>query len=97
MPPSTTEQHSPGHSHSGHSSRHIPSEAKSPVTMPSGKEVEYTCPMHPQIRQTGPGNCPICGMALEPVTGGVEGEPNPELADMTKRFWVVRPSHFPSF
>jgi Cu+-exporting ATPase len=61
------------------------------------KGVIYTCPMHPEIRQKGPGNCPICGMALEPVTGGVEGEPNPELADMTKRFWVVRPSHFPSF
>jgi Cu+-exporting ATPase len=54
----------------------------------SQKGVIYTCPMHPEIRQEGPGNCPICGMALEPVTGGVEGEPNPELADMTKRFWV---------
>jgi Cu+-exporting ATPase len=52
------------------------------------KGVIYTCPMHPEIRQEGPGSCPICGMALEPITGGVEGEPNPELADMTKRFWV---------
>jgi Cu+-exporting ATPase len=50
--------------------------------------VIYTCPMHPEIRQEGPGNCPICGMALEPVTGGVEGEPNPELVDMTRRFWI---------
>jgi Cu+-exporting ATPase len=50
--------------------------------------VIYTCPMHPQIRQEGPGTCPICGMALEPVTAGVEGEPNPELADMTRRFWI---------
>src|SRR5918993_419805 len=50
--------------------------------------VIYTCPMHPEIRQEGPGNCPICGMALEPVTAGVEGEPNPELVDMTRRFWI---------
>jgi Cu+-exporting ATPase len=50
--------------------------------------VIYTCPMHPEIRQEGPGNCPICGMALEPVTASVEGEPNPELVDMTRRFWI---------
>ena len=88
MPPSTTEQHSPGHSHSGHSSRHIPSEAKSPVTMPSGKQVEYTCPMHPQIRQMGPGSCPICGMALEPVVATEAAGESPELRGMTRRFWI---------
>ncbi|MGH6841890.1 MAG: heavy metal translocating P-type ATPase, partial [Methylocella sp.] len=49
----------------------------------------YTCPMHPEIRQTGPGNCPICGMALEPETASEETGPNPELADMTKRFWIA--------
>src|SRR4051812_32704859 len=48
--------------------------------------VVYTCPMHPQIRQDRPGNCPICGMALEPIGAG-EG-PNPELIDMTRRFWI---------
>ena len=49
---------------------------------------EYTCPMHPQIRRMGPGNCPICGMALEPViTTGETGE-SPELRDMTRRFWI---------
>ena len=48
----------------------------------------YTCPMHPQIRQVGPGVCPICGMALEPVTVTADSGPNPELADMTRRFWV---------
>src|ERR1035437_6147537 len=48
----------------------------------------YTCPMHPQIRQGGPGNCPICGMALEPVTATAEVSSNRELADMTRRFWV---------
>jgi len=48
----------------------------------------YTCPMHPQIRQVGPGNCPICGMTLEPVTMTAEAGPNHELVDMTRRFWV---------
>jgi Cu+-exporting ATPase len=48
----------------------------------------YTCPMHPEIRQIGPGSCPICGMALEPETVALNAPPNPELADMTRRFWV---------
>jgi Cu+-exporting ATPase len=48
----------------------------------------YTCPMHPEVRQIGPGACPICGMALEPVTVTAEAPPNPELLDMTRRFWV---------
>src|SRR4051812_16455858 len=48
----------------------------------------YTCPMHPEIRQAGPGSCPICGMALEPEVASLETGPNPELADMTRRFWV---------
>jgi Cu+-exporting ATPase len=48
----------------------------------------YTCPMHPQIRQAGPGSCPICGMALEPELATLDARPNPELADMTRRFWV---------
>jgi YHS domain-containing protein len=48
----------------------------------------YTCPMHPQIRQVGPGNCPICGMTLEPVTATAAVGPNRELVDMTRRFWV---------
>ena len=48
----------------------------------------YTCPMHPQIRQVGPGNCPICGMALEPEVASLDAPPNPELADMTRRFWI---------
>ena len=48
----------------------------------------YTCPMHPQIRQTGPGSCPICGMALEPVTTGEYAGPSAELIDMTRRFWI---------
>ena len=48
----------------------------------------YTCPMHPDVRQVGPGSCPICGMALEPVLATGEAGPNPELADMTRRFWM---------
>jgi Cu+-exporting ATPase len=48
----------------------------------------YTCPMHPDIRQPGPGSCPICGMALEPEMPAADAGPNPELADMTRRFWI---------
>ena len=48
----------------------------------------YTCPMHPEIRQVGPGSCPICGMALEPELASAETGPNPELADMSRRFWI---------
>ena len=48
----------------------------------------YTCPMHPQIRQVGPGSCPICGMALEPVSVGAETGPSAELIEMTRRFWI---------
>jgi len=54
-------------------------------------EVErvYTCPMHPEVRQLGPGSCPICGMALEPVQPSLEeAEENSELADMSRRLWV---------
>jgi Cu+-exporting ATPase len=48
----------------------------------------YVCPMHPEVRQAGPGSCPICGMALEPEMPGAATGPNPELADMTRRFWI---------
>lgn len=53
-----------------------------------GEGVMYTCPMHPQIRQPKPGNCPICGMALEPEKVSLDAAPNHELIDMTRRFWV---------
>jgi P-type Cu+ transporter len=55
---------------------------------PTVTGVIYTCPMHPQIRQVGPGNCPICGMTLEPVKATAEVGENHELTDMTRRFWV---------
>ncbi len=50
---------------------------------------KYTCPMHPEIVRDGPGSCPICGMALEPMTASLEETENPELTDMTRRFWIA--------
>ncbi|MCB9990663.1 MAG: copper-translocating P-type ATPase [Rhodospirillales bacterium] len=77
------------HSHENHSCcHHEHGEKAKPVKIPAGANVIYTCPMHPEIRQEGPGNCPICGMALEPETiTGEEGE-NPELTDFRRRFWI---------
>ena len=60
--------------------------AKGPEPVPAG--AIYTCPMHPEIHQPGPGSCPICGMALEPELVTAETGANPELADMTRRFWT---------
>ncbi len=62
--------------------------AAAAVSTAGSKDVEYTCPMHPQIRQMGPGSCPICGMALEPVIATAEAGESPELRDMTRRFWI---------
>src|SRR3984893_5385275 len=59
---------------------------KPPAPAPEG--AIYTCPMHPEIRQAGPGSCPICGMALGPELVTAETGRNPELADMTRRFWI---------
>jgi Cu+-exporting ATPase len=59
---------------------------REPESVPEG--TIYTCPMHPEIRRVGPGSCPICGMALEPEIAGNETGPNPELVDMTRRFWI---------
>jgi Cu+-exporting ATPase len=60
-------------------------EAEVPVAT---SRVEYTCPMHPEIVRSGPGTCPICGMTLEPRTVTAAAEENPELRDMTRRFWI---------
>ncbi|MFP5460119.1 MAG: copper-transporting P-type ATPase [Gammaproteobacteria bacterium] len=62
-----------------------------PVLAPSGAATIYTCPMHPQIRQDRPGNCPICGMALEPLLPGLDDDDNPELRDFSRRFWWTLP------
>jgi Cu+-exporting ATPase len=73
------------HDHTCHSHHpaHQPADA---ATVPEG--TIWTCPMHPQIRQDHPGSCPICGMALEPLEPTLEEGPNPELIDMSRRFWV---------
>ena len=58
------------------------------AAQPVAAGVIYTCPMHPEIRQQGPGSCPICGMALEPLAVAADQKPNPELIDMKRRFWI---------
>ncbi|HXU03067.1 MAG TPA: heavy metal translocating P-type ATPase [Polyangia bacterium] len=63
-----------------------PAPAKPPEAPPSGGK--WTCPMHPEIVRDGPGACPICGMALEPFMPTAEDPGNPELADMSRRFWI---------
>ncbi len=74
-----------GHDH-GHPA-HAPTTAKAAATGDES-QVEYTCPMHPQVRQRGPGSCPICGMALEPMLATADQGESPELRDMTRRFWM---------
>ncbi|MFZ5493526.1 MAG: heavy metal translocating P-type ATPase [Pseudomonadota bacterium] len=69
-----------GHAHPHHTSHTAP---------PASPDALYTCPMHPEVRQRGPGDCPICGMALEPVAITAEPEDNPELRDMTRRLWLA--------
>ncbi|MCI0598056.1 MAG: heavy metal translocating P-type ATPase [Beijerinckiaceae bacterium] len=72
--------------------RYLAPKQKAPLPSP-GQIPEmgtiYTCPMHPEIRQAGPGSCPICGMALEPEVASAQQGQNPELADMTRRFWIA--------
>ena len=67
-----------------------PSEQRTPRAMPvsSGGLVEYICPMDPEVLETQPGACRICGMALEPKVVSLEDERNPELEDMSRRFWI---------
>ncbi|WP_312361833.1 copper-translocating P-type ATPase [Agrobacterium sp.] len=75
-----------GHRHHG---QHLGSGQPSTQPAPAVPEgTVYTCPMHPQIRQIGPGNCPICGMTLEPVIATAETGPSEEYRDMQRRFWV---------
>jgi Cu+-exporting ATPase len=71
--------HCCSHDHRGHATA-----APGPVRA----DAIYTCPMHPEVRQAGPGSCPICGMALEPVLPTADAGPDPELAEMTRRFWI---------
>ena len=74
-----------------------PTASATAAAVPADNAVDYTCPMHPEIRQQGPGACPICGMALEPVVVTAETGPNAELADMTRRFWIALVLSIPVF
>ena len=65
------------------------SDTTEPVAAPEG--TIYTCPMHPEIRRDRPGNCPKCGMALEPLLPDIEDGENPELTDFRRRFWWTLP------
>jgi Cu+-exporting ATPase len=60
-------------------------------------DVEYTCPMHPEVVQIGPGSCPKCGMALEPKIISLDDQPDPEYADMKRRFWISAVLTLPVF
>ncbi|CAN5675516.1 heavy metal translocating P-type ATPase [soil metagenome] len=79
-------QHPHQHAHGSHCAHHAAPPAP-PGPVPEG--AIWTCPMHPQIRQDGPGTCPICGMALEPEAPSLDDAPNPELVDFTRRLWVA--------
>ena len=87
--------HSHEHLHGGHCSHHKPSHAEAEPAAPVNASAIYTCPMHPEVRQVGPGTCPKCGMALEPEKVTFSDAPDPELVDMTRRFWVAAILSFP--
>lgn len=81
------------HMHEGHDHGHYHHNEKKPdaqvsVGSAAHEGVIYTCPMHPQIRQPGPGTCPICGMTLEPEAATATTGPSAEFVDMTRRFWI---------
>jgi len=75
--------HAPTHTHT-----HTHGTPHAPGAPPAPPGTIYTCPMHPEVRQIGPGACPLCGMALEPAEPTAEAGPNPELVDMRRRFWI---------
>src|ERR1700694_1872697 len=88
--------HARGHFHSAPAAATV----VSPPTSDAGRAPDvdtdstdaiYTCPMHPEIRRTRPGNCPICGMTLEPLLPALDADEKPELKDFTRRFWWTLP------
>ena len=81
-----------GHEHHHHHHGHMPAVVETPTAQPATNGATlYTCPMHPEIRQDHPGNCPKCGMTLEPVIPELEEDENPELKDFQRRFWWALP------
>lgn len=87
------DDHKHHHQHEGHEHHHPANQnatsSEAPDKQgPQQEGVIYTCPMHPQVRQLGPGNCPICGMTLEPEVVTADMGPSPELVDMRRRFWI---------
>jgi P-type Cu+ transporter len=104
-----TSHHHQHHSHNGHVHPAPPVELDTTsdwhraVTAPTSRDAatrahaEYTCPMHPEIVRDAPGTCPICGMALEPKMPTLDAGPDPELVDMTRRFWIAAAFTIPLF
>ncbi len=93
--PAHEHEHGNAHAHA-HAPSHDPgAQGHPPVTVvnvsPPAVDAVYTCPMHPEIRQDHPGNCPKCGMTLEPVLPSLEEDDNPELKDFSRRFWWSLP------
>ncbi len=87
--------HAHGHEHDPHVDPATNSPSASSVNAPPAADAVdgtiYTCPMHPEIRRDRPGNCPLCGMALEPMLPSLEDDDNPELKNFTRRFWWTLP------
>src|SRR5512132_2026053 len=69
-------------------SRYLAPEQAKKSEEPAPESTVYTCPMHPEVRQTAPGSCPICGMTLQRLMAIPDARPSPELVDMTRRFWI---------
>ncbi|WP_205960586.1 copper-transporting P-type ATPase [Ramlibacter rhizophilus] len=86
--------HASHHAHEAHHSQagpHAHGAAAAPPEVEPAPGTVYSCPMHPEIRQDHPGNCPICGMALEPLMPTLDEGENPELVDFRRRFWWTLP------
>ena len=86
----TEHSHDPAHAHRHEGGQPVGSTSKAKL-VPAAAGTLYTCPMHPEIRQDHPGNCPKCGMTLEPVMPSLEDDENPELRDFQRRFWWTLP------